>query len=193
MNSVSVEPIAIDAERLWQDLMTLGDVTEPDRPYTRRAFSPLFADGRAFLRRRFEEAGLAVRCDAAGNMIGRLEGTEPSSGVIAVGSHSDTVPGGGRFDGIAGVIAALEVVRSLSERGTKLRHTIEVIDFLAEEPTDFGISCVGSRGLSGTLDARALDLRNPAGERLGDALLRIGGDPKRLSGVMRREIGRAHV
>jgi len=180
--------LPIDADRLWTDLMALGALTEPDRPYTRRAFSPLFDEGRTFLARRLEEAGLITRIDAAGNLIGRLEGRDPAAGVIALGSHSDTVPRGGRFDGVAGVVAALEVARVLSESGERPRHPIEVIDCLAEEPTDFGLSCIGSRGLCGALDGAMLEMTEPGGERLGDALRRVGGDPDRLGEAVRDDL-----
>jgi N-carbamoyl-L-amino-acid hydrolase len=105
--------LPIDGARLWADVMALADITDPAQPYTRRSFSPLFIEGRAWLRRRFEEAGLTVRLDAGGNLIGRLPGSDATGKTIMLGSHSDTVPAGGRFDGIAGVIAALEAVRSL--------------------------------------------------------------------------------
>ena len=181
-------PAAVDPDRLWTDLMALGALTEPERPYTRRAFSPLFAAGRMLLSERLSAAGLAVRIDAAGNLIGRLQGADPAAGVIALGSHSDTVPRGGRFDGVAGVVAALEVARAIAESKAPMRHTIEVIDCLAEEPTDFGLSCVGSRGFCGALDEAMLEMTNPAGQRLGDALRDVGGDPDNLASAMRDDL-----
>ena len=166
--------------------MALAEITDPEHPYTRRSFSPLFLQGRAWLAKRFADAGLAVRIDTAGNLIGRLDGADPSLGVIAIGSHSDTVPSGGRFDGIAGLATGLEVVRSLA--GMRLGHAIEVIDFLAEEPSEYGLSCVGSRGMVGALDASMLDLMEPGGEKLRDALRRVGGDPDRLEESRRQDI-----
>jgi len=166
--------------------MALAEITDPEHPYTRRSFSPLFLQGRAWLAKRFAAAGLAVRIDTAGNLIGRLDGADPSLGVIAIGSHSDTVPSGGRFDGIAGLATGLEVVRSLA--GMRLGHAIEVIDFLAEEPSEYGLSCVGSRGMVGALDASMLDLTEPGGEKLRDALRRVGGDPDRLEASRRQDI-----
>ena len=166
--------------------MALAEITDPEHPYTRRSFSPLFLQGRAWLAKRFADAGLAVRIDTAGNLIGRLDGADPSLGLIAIGSHSDTVPSGGRFDGIAGLATGLEVVRSLA--GMRLGHAIEVIDFLAEEPSEYGLSCVGSRGMVGALDASMLDLTEPGGEKLRDALRRVGGDPDRLEESRRQDI-----
>ncbi|WP_246662856.1 Zn-dependent hydrolase [Pseudolabrys sp. FHR47] len=180
--------LPLDGDRLWADVMDLAALTEPDRPYTRRSFSPLFLQGRELVAKRFAEAGLAVRIDAAGNMIGRLEGADPARGVIAVGSHSDTVPAGGRFDGIAGLATALEVVRALRDQGARLDHTIEVIDFLAEEPSEYGLSCIGSRGMVGALEPSMLDLTEPGGETLRAALRRVGGDPDRLADAKRSDI-----
>jgi N-carbamoyl-L-amino-acid hydrolase len=93
-----------------------------------------------------------------------------------LGSHSDTVPDGGRFDGIAGVVAALEVARSLAERGVALAHDLEVVDFLAEEVSPFGVSCIGSRGMTAQMPETWLKRRNESGA-LGDALVSVGGDP----------------
>ena len=168
--------------------MALADVTDPARPYTRRSFTALFLEGRAWLAQRFAEAGLTTRIDTAGNLIGRIEGRKPALGVIAVGSHSDTVPSGGRFDGIAGVATGLEIARALRDSGTRLDHTLEIIDFLAEEPSEYGLSCVGSRGMTGSLDGKMLDLVEPGGETLRDALRRVGGDPDGLERARRSDI-----
>ena len=180
--------LPLDASRLWADVMALADITDPARPYTRRSFTALFLEGRSWLTRKFAEAGLTTRIDTSGNLIGRLEGRNPALGVIAIGSHSDTVPSGGRFDGIAGVATGLEIVRALRDAHVQLEHTIEVIDFLAEEPSEYGLSCVGSRGMAGVLDARMLDLTEPGGEVLRDALRRIGGDPDRLDEARRNDV-----
>ncbi|MGV3632895.1 MAG: Zn-dependent hydrolase [Pseudorhodoplanes sp.] len=180
--------LPIDGRRLWDDLMQLAEITDPGKPYTRRSFSPLFDKGRVWLRRRFEEAGLETRIDAAGNLIGRREGTEPSAGTILIGSHSDTVPSGGRFDGPAGELAALDIVRTLAESGVALRHNVEVIDFLAEEPSEFGLSCIGSRGMAGVLDVRMLAYTDPSGEVLSHAIDRVGGTVGDLTSARRNDI-----
>ena len=191
-NGVSPQPnLPVDGRRLWDDLMALASLTEPDWPWTRRAFSPRFLDGRAFLRRRFEEAGLACRIDAAGNLVGRLPGTDLDLGTIVIGSHSDTVPDGGRFDGPVGVLAGLEIARSLRDRGVRLRHALEVADFLAEEPSPYGLSCIGSRGWAGALGPEHLDLRNPEGESLRAGLERVGGSVEDLDGARRTDVAAA--
>jgi beta-ureidopropionase / N-carbamoyl-L-amino-acid hydrolase len=152
--------------------MQLGEITDPARPWTRTAFSERHGLGRGFLAARMRELGLATSVDAAGNLIGRREGTEASAGTIMIGSHSDTVVGGGRFDGIAGVIAGLEIAAALRDGGVRLRHSLEIVDFLAEEPNEFGLSCVGSRGMAGALDEGMLARTNRAGVTLREG---IGG------------------
>lgn len=168
--------------------MDLAEITEPGKLYTRRSFSDLFMQGQEWLTNRMREAGLEVRRDPATNLIARLEGTEPDLSAIVIGSHSDTVPSGGRFDGILGVLAGIEVIRSLKERGLKTRHPIEIVDFLAEEPSEYGISCVGSRAMVGMLDNELLALKDTFGETLDQAITRIGGVPKQLNNCARSDI-----
>jgi N-carbamoyl-L-amino-acid hydrolase len=173
--------IGLSADRIWAGIEALSRITEPTRPFTRRAFSETYQRGRAWLQKTFAEVGLIPRVDAAGNLIGRYEGQQKGLPPIALGSHSDTVIGGGRFDGIAGVVAALEVARSIVEHQVLLEHPLEIIDFLAEEPSEYGLSCLGSRGLSGALTEEMLRMRNPAGETLADGIRRMGGDPVELT------------
>ncbi|MDT4831341.1 N-carbamoyl-L-amino acid hydrolase [compost metagenome] len=182
---MAVEFPPLNAERLWARVETLAGFTLPDVPWTRRAFSPEFAQARAWLRQEFEAAGLATRLDAGGNLIGTLAGRDPARKPISTGSHCDTVMSGGRFDGIIGVLAGIEVAHSLREHGIQLEHPFEVIDFLSEEPSDYGPSCVGSRAFSGKLDASMLAARNPQGETLAEGIARIGGDPAALNAPLR--------
>ncbi|SFC77518.1 N-carbamoyl-L-amino-acid hydrolase [Polaromonas sp. OV174] len=176
---------ALNADRLWSRVETLSKLTLPDQPWTRRAFSPLFAEARAWLQAEFIAAGLEVSHDAGGNLVGRRAGLDATLKPIITGSHCDTVVGGGRFDGIIGVLAGIEVAHTLKEQGITLAHPFEVIDFLSEEPSDYGISCVGSRAFSGVLDAGMLASRNAAGETLADGMRRIGGNPDALAQPLR--------
>jgi N-carbamoyl-L-amino-acid hydrolase len=165
---------AVNEARCFGWLMQLGEITDPARPWTRTAFSERHGEGREFLAGRMRELGLVTSIDAAGNLIGRREGTEPSAGTIMIGSHSDTVVGGGRFDGIAGVIAGLEIAAALNDSGVRLRHSLEIVDFLAEEPNEFGLSCIGSRGMAGALDADMLARKNRAGVTLREGIVATG-------------------
>ena len=179
--------LSVDPARIAEDIADLAALTEPDHPWTRRSFTPKFLEGRAYLRARFEAAGLRPRIDAAGNLIGRRVGTKPGAGTIMVGSHSDTVPDGGRFDGIAGVSAGLEVARALRDQGIALQHDLEVIDYLAEEVSAFGISCVGSRGMVGQLKPEML-AREVDGRSLAAGIAEAGGDPDALGTPLRSDI-----
>ena len=179
----------IDATRLWADIEALSGRTDSSRPWTRLVFSPEYLDGRAWLADAFRGAGLDAFIDAAGNLHGRLEsGGGSAEGTIMIGSHSDTVRGGGRFDGVAGVLAGLEVARALRESGRQLQHALEVVDFVGEEPGEFGVSCIGSRAYAGTLPAEALERRDPAGRTLATALREIGGDPARVFSSVRTDV-----
>ncbi len=176
---------ALNPTRLWDRVDALAQYTVPGQPWTRRAFSDLFLQARAWLTRQFEAAGLTVHLDAAGNLVGRREGRNPGAKPIVTGSHCDTVMSGGRFDGIIGVLAGIEVAHALHEQGITLEHPFEVIDFLSEEPSDYGISCVGSRALAGLLDEAMLNERDQAGETLAAGIARIGGKPGVLSMPLR--------
>ena len=163
-------------DRLAADLRALEAFTRPDRPYTRRAFSDEDRAARRWLAGRMAESGLALTVDAAGNQIGRRAGTRAGAPPLMIGSHLDTVEAGGRFDGIAGVLAGLEVARCLEASGHRLAHALEVVNFTCEEPSDFGLSTIGSRAMSGKLDAAtAARLRDRAGRTLADAIDSVGG------------------
>lgn len=179
--------LPVDPARIADVIDGLALITEPGRPYTRRAFSALFPAGRAFLEEKFKAAGLETRIDAAGNLVARRAGKKPGLGTIMLGSHSDTVPDGGRYDGIAGVAVALEVARALADRGIALDHDLEVVDFLAEEVSIFGVSCIGSRGMAGVLPEDWLS-RQSDGLTLEAGIRNAGGDPARIAAEARRDI-----
>jgi len=179
--------LPVDPARIADIVKGLARITEPDKPYTRRAFTPIFLEGRAFLEQRFKAAGLETRIDASGNLIGRRKGRKSALGTIMLGSHSDTVPEGGRFDGIAGVAAALEVAQALNDAGIRLDHDLEIVDFLAEEVSIFGVSCVGSRGLAGLLPDGWLS-RTQGELTLRQGIIDAGGDPSRLARQKRSDI-----
>ncbi len=177
--------ITINSDRLWNRIETLSRFTDPARPWTRRAFDVQFARGRAWLAEEFNSAGLSVEVDAGGNLIGRTPGTGRGLGALVAGSHSDTVPAGGRFDGMLGLLAALEAAQSMREQQVSLVHPLEVVDFLAEEPSDFGISCIGSRSWGGGLTASDLARSLPSNVTLASAIDSVGGSAERLGKAIR--------
>ncbi|MQA02471.1 MAG: hydantoinase/carbamoylase family amidase [Streptosporangiales bacterium] len=171
---------ARSAQRISADLEALSQFREEHSPgWTRRAFSQPYIESRHWVAERMRDAGLHVERDAANNLIGTLPGQGPGP-ALATGSHTDTVEGGGRFDGIIGVLAGIEVVRALRDAGIRLRHELRVIDFFNEEPNQYGVSCVGSRALVGGLTAEQLALDDGAGETLADGIRKVGGDPERV-------------
>ncbi|QDR78961.1 M20 family metallo-hydrolase [Sporomusa termitida] len=144
---------------------------------TRLAYSDADWQARSLAIQLMEQAGLQVRCDAAGNLIGRREGRNPAAPPVMAGSHIDSVPNGGNFDGLVGVLGAIEAVQVLSEAGIRTEHPIEVVVFAAEESSRFGLATVGSKAFAGTLPAGALQLRDKAGITLADAMRSRGLSP----------------
>ncbi len=180
--SPGLNPV-VDEERLWRRTTALAAMTEANRPFTRLAFSVRYREARRWLAAEMAAAGLVVSTDAAGNIVGGVGPADAPS--IAVGSHIDTVPEGGRFDGVAGVVTALEAVDCLKEAGIELRHRLEVFDFLAEEPNVYGASCVGSRGLAGLLTPSQLAAKGPEGDDLASAIASSGGSPEQLTSPLK--------
>jgi N-carbamoyl-L-amino-acid hydrolase len=127
-----------------------------------------------------EEAGLSIRVDPAGNLIGRWDGEEPGLPALVTGSHIDTVPTGGHFDGALGVLAGLDVVRTLRATGRRLRHPLEVIAFADEEST-----MVGCKGMTGTASADPADYTTSNGDPIAVNLERIGGHWPSLASARR--------
>jgi beta-ureidopropionase / N-carbamoyl-L-amino-acid hydrolase len=179
--------ITVNSDRLWSRIEALSRFTDPAKPWTRRAFDSQFAQGRAWLAEEFKAAGLAVEVDVGGNLIGRTPGTGRGLGALVAGSHSDTVPSGGRFDGMLGLLAALEAAQSMREQKVSLEHPLEVVDFLAEEPSDFGISCVGSRSWAGVLTASDLARSLPSKGTLASAIDSVGGRAEQLGKAVRSQ------
>jgi N-carbamoyl-L-amino-acid hydrolase len=180
--------IGLNAARIQARLEALANLTLPEQPYTRRSFTPLYRQGRELVAQWMQEAGLKVSMDQAANLIGQRPGSAEGLHPIVIGSHTDTVPGGGRFDGIIGVVAAIEIAQCLHEQGITLRHPLAVMDYLAEEPSEFGISTIGSRAMAGALSLEHLRLTDSTGRTLAEGIREMGGTPERISEA-RREPG----
>ena len=166
-----------DPDRIQDAVDSLAKLTESNRPFTRLVFSPEFKQARQWLQSKFEEAGLQCRIDTGGNLIGtrKASATSVSPGKVIIGSHIDTVPAGGRFDGIAGVVAGLEAAHFLNQQQIDLPFDVEIIDFLGEELNVWGTSCLGSRHMAGLLTEDILMRVDQDGRRLGDEIEKIGG------------------
>jgi N-carbamoyl-L-amino-acid hydrolase len=182
-------PLKVDREQLQRDFDALAALTEPGKPWTRRSFTPRFLRGRDYLAQRFAEEGLTTHIDASGNLVGRWPGTNSDAPVLMTGSHSDTVPSGGRFDGIAGILSGLAAIRAMRLAGHLPEHSIDLVDFLAEEPSEWGLSCIGSRGMVGALNGDHFAMIGPDSERLGAAISRVGGASDKIAGSVRNDVG----
>jgi N-carbamoyl-L-amino-acid hydrolase len=172
--------IQINAQRLLNDLAALAQFTEPNTPgWTRRFPSAAYQRGRQWLQTHFAAAGLTTYLDAAGNLFGRQVGAETLP-PIHVGSHTDTVMGGGRFDGALGVLGAVEAVRTLRDTGLQLRHPVVVADHLSEEATDYAIACMGSLAMCTDHFKAEWLTRTVNGISLRQAIADMGGQPDQL-------------
>ena len=149
--------IAIDSTRMTSELQTLSTFTsiEPSSKgtaVTRIVFTPDDLRARAWLKDLARSEGLTIREDAVGNTFFRWVGTEPDLPAVATGSHIDAIPHAGMYDGTVGVLGGLEAIRALKRSGARPRRSIELVLLTSEEPTRFGIGCLGSRLISGTID-----------------------------------------
>jgi N-carbamoyl-L-amino-acid hydrolase len=186
-----------DAQRLRLQIERLSEFGRPaggsfSNGVSRIAYSDADVAARAYVMSLMRDAGLTPRVDQAGNIFGRADGaTDPTAGPILFGSHIDSVPDGGNFDGDLGSLAAIEALRALRAGGTRTRHPLEVVVWAEEEGAAYGRSLSGSRAVVGEFPASELDLV-VGGVSKADAIRRIGGDPSRLD-ECRRKPGSIHA
>ncbi|MDE2782453.1 MAG: Zn-dependent hydrolase [Gemmatimonadota bacterium] len=175
------QPPTVDGDRvnaILADFRRFGGT--PDGGTTRLAYSDDDLACREYCAGVMERAGLEVSIDLGGNLIGRRPGTDPAALPIVVGSHIDTVPAGGSYDGHVGSAGAIEVALTLNDRGIALRHPLEVIIFPNEEGGK-----TGSRALVGRVAPFELDVVTASGFSIGEGTARIGGDPARIAEAQR--------
>lgn len=169
---VSVASLSINSDRLSQSLATLASIGRLSGGGVRRiSYTPEDLMARQQVRQWMEESGLSVSIDAAGNMIGTYAGTRSDAAALATGSHIDTVPSGGRYDGTLGVLAGIEVVRTLHEHQIWLKHPLQVIVFTDEEG-----GMIGSKAMSGRIKTDPEAYRRQDGRSIQACLHQIGGD-----------------
>ncbi len=158
--------LSIDGERLVSEIEALGQISEADPPVvTRIVFTPADLRARSWIIAKCKDAKLRVRQDGIGNTFARWEGTDPAAAAVGTGSHIDAIPNAGKYDGVVGVLGGLEAIRALQRSGFRPTRSIELLIFTSEEPTRFGIGCLGSRLLSSVLSPEdALKLRDADGK-----------------------------
>ncbi|MGB5133496.1 MAG: Zn-dependent hydrolase [Steroidobacteraceae bacterium] len=173
---------AANAARIEERIVALSAFgANPGGGVSRVAFSDADIAGREYIKSLMRQAGLDVRVDTAGNIIGRREGSDSSLPPIMLGSHIDSVPGGGNFDGDLGVIGAIEVAQLLHEQRLATRHPLEVVSFTDEEG-----GLVGSVAMTRPIGAGALDVMSHSGKTVRDGIRAVGGDPDRLESSRRK-------
>ena len=148
--------LEIDELRVSREIDTLAGFSDSEAPaVTRIVFSEQDRKAREWLKDRCREAGLTVREDAIGNTFARWAGAKPELPAVATGSHVDAIPHAGKYDGVVGVLGGLEAIRALQRAGFTPERSVELVIFTSEEPTRFGIGCLGSRLMSGVLEPPA--------------------------------------
>ncbi|MBQ5599999.1 MAG: M20/M25/M40 family metallo-hydrolase, partial [Lachnospiraceae bacterium] len=170
-------------ERIRYDIDELAKISVTQGPgCCRQTYTKEFAEARDYIVRVMKEIGLSVREDAVGNIFGRMEGKNPEAPVIMTGSHFDTVRTGGRFDGLAGVVAALEVARVMKEEGFVPNCPIEFVATAEEEGTRFSGGLFGSRAMCGQLYENELENSlDMDGISMAQAMKEYGLDPEKAN------------
>lgn len=175
------QTLTIDLERLLNELQHLASFSDAPAPaVTRILWSQTDQQARSYVAELCRQAGLTIREDSVGNLFARWEGSEPELPAIATGSHIDAIPNAGMYDGTVGVLGPIEAFRALRRTGFQPRRSLELVLFNAEEPTRFGIGCLGSRIMAGTLsDQQLFGLRDAHGASFEElrAQAGFGGQP----------------
>jgi len=178
---------AVSGARILAHIDALARLSEQPGALTRVFLSPEHHAVNALALEWMREAGMTARVDAIGNVVGRYEGERPGAPCLMLGSHLDTVRDAGKYDGMLGVVTAIECVRALAARGRRLPFAVEVVGFGDEEGVRFNATLIGSRAVAGTFRAEVLEAVDRDGISLREALRRFGLDPERLGDAARRK------
>lgn len=175
--------LRVNGDRIMKHIHALAEFGKnPQGGVSRVAYSDADKQGREYVLGLLREAKLDAAIDAAGNLIGRRAGSGSGLKPLLIGSHVDTVPEGGNYDGVVGSMGAIEVAQTLAEKNVTLRHPLEVVIFQNEEG-----GLIGSRAMDGELTERELDLVSRSGKTIREGIRFIGGDPAKLAGVRRQK------
>ncbi|HDX9184688.1 TPA: allantoate amidohydrolase [Klebsiella michiganensis] len=174
------------AARVMARADELAAISETPDALTRIYLSPQHLEANQRAARWMTQAGMTVWQDSVGNICGRYEGEQEGAPAILLGSHLDTVRNAGRYDGMLGVLAAIEVVHALHQQGRRLKQAIEIVGFCDEEGTRFGITLLGSRGITGTWPESWLAQTDADGVSVAQAMVLAGLDPARIHLAARR-------
>jgi allantoate deiminase len=168
----------VDGGRLWRRISELAEIGKHEEGgVARLSFTPEERAAKDLVASYMQEAGLAVREGAAGNLFGRREGRDPGAPAIHVGSHVDSVRNGGDFDGPLGVLGGIEVLQTMDEEGVQTERPVEVAAFTDEEGARFSLGMIGSRALTGALSQEDLRHEDREGVSIAEAMREAGLDP----------------
>ena len=181
-------PPTVNPDRIRQRLQAFARIGyQPDGSVTRLAFTRADLQARELLIHNLSSLGLDVRIDPFGNVFGEWPGVDPTVAPVLTGSHLDTVPSGGRFDGSLGVVAALEAVSVLDDAGIELPRSVQIVSFSCEESSRFGVGTLGSALIAGGMSpTEALNLEDSDGVSIAEALTAAGFDPDTLDSTRRQ-------
>ena len=184
LRNFSFQPsLRVNGRRIMDHIHALAEFGKnPQGGVSRVAYSDADKQGRDYVLGLMRDAKLDVTIDAAGNLIGRRAGSANDLRPLLIGSHIDTVPEGGNYDGVVGSMGAIEVAQTLADNSTTLRHPLEVVIFQNEEG-----GLIGSRAMDGELTEKELDLVSRSGKTIRDGIKFIGGDPTKLASVARKK------
>ena len=178
----NADQLRVNGPRIVQHLQALSQFgRNPQGGVSRLAYSEADRQGRDYAMRLMRDAGLEVSVDAAGNIVGSRPGSDPSLKPLLIGSHIDSVPEGGNYDGDVGSLSAIEVAQVFNEHRSQLRHPLQVIIFQNEEG-----GTVGSSAIASGLTDRVLNLATQSGKSVREGIKFIGGDPERLPAALRQ-------
>lgn len=181
----------VNGERIWSRLMALAEIgATEDGGVTRYSYTDLEAKANERVMSFMEEAGLETGYDSVGNLYGVKKGKTEDT--ILIGSHVDSVPNGGNFDGPLGVLAGIEVLESLNEQDIELTHTVRVMAFKDEEGSRFGLGMIGSRAVAGILTMEELDMKDADGVSIKEAMEQQGYHPESIADASLEHI-RAYI
>lgn len=175
------------AERVMARADALAAISETPDALTRVYLSAQHLQANQLVGEWMRQAGMTVWQDSVGNICGRYEGAQEGAQAVLLGSHLDTVRNAGRYDGMLGVLAAIEVVDSLHQQGRHLAQAIEIVGFGDEEGTRFGITLLGSRGITGTWPQGWLETCDAGGISVAQAMVQAGLDPARVALAARHQ------
>src|SRR3954468_10253036 len=186
-NSVTGErAVTVDAQRIYDRCQALAAHTEQPDGLTRVFLSGEQRSVNALVLGWMRDAGMTARLDAIGNCVGRYEAISAGAPCLMLGSHLDTVRDAGKYDGMLGVVAAIECVDALNRGGTRLPFAVEVVGFADEEGVRFGATLLGSRAVAGTFDPQVLDAVDATGVSMRAAMAEAGLDDGRVAEAARQ-------